>query len=149
VNQPPDGTWLELCSTPLIIDLGGHPINVPGSSLIYYERYFAGLPPGVHMDPLMVEVCTDLACSSAYQVFLWGDGNSGNNGSIPAAYYPPETAALFIPATDMYNNSGIMISMGGVPNGVYQFVRVSAPPSSDCGSDSSHNVQIDALVVTP
>lgn len=93
------------------------------------------------LDWIQIEVCPDVACSAAYTVFLWGDSNSDNNGNLP--YVSPEDQAEEFTGSKV----GILISMSGVPDGTYQFVRVSAPAGSDCSSNSEHNAQIDAILV--
>ena len=149
-GPPPDNVVYELCNTSIMIDLYDHPITVPavpGSSLRFYEHWNANPSPPpagtMYMDWIQMEVCADVGCSSPHLIFRWGDIDPNNNGNLPPTS-PEDQAHAF------YGNKvGILIDMiaAGVPNGVYQFVRVSTPPGSDCASDPSHNAQIDALYV--
>lgn len=98
----------------------------------------------MYLDFIQIEICADVGCSTPYQIFRWGDSNPGNNGSLPATYGSTEDAAEPFSGPKV----GISISISGMPDGIYQFVRLSTP-GSDCGTDSNHNAQVDALIVTP
>jgi hypothetical protein len=150
-GPPPDNVVYSFCNTSVMIDLYDHPITVPGSSLRFYEHFNPDPAPStqgwMYLDWIQIEVCPDAGCSSAYTIFLWGDNLPNNNLSGSLATISPETQEYAIYGSKV----GILINMNGVPNGIYQFVRVSSPtnPSTpnDCGSNPNHSAQLDALYV--
>jgi len=137
-----------------VIDLGAHPVTVPGSTFVYWEVYRLNPPPpGVNMDMVRIDLCTDYACTDPQMIFRWGDADSGNNGSIPASYMP-EDPAKRIDATDMFGDSRIEINPSAAPAGTYRYVRFMSPMNSPCwgGSgtpDPQAGFQVDSVMVVP
>lgn len=99
----------------------------------------------MYLDFIQIEICSDAGCSTPYQIFRWGDDNPGNNGNLPYTSDP-----YVEPPAQPFNGSkvGINITISGVPDGTYQFLRLSTP-GSDCDTNPDHNAQIDALIVSP
>jgi hypothetical protein len=145
----PDGIYLTLaCSQSYIVDLSASPIlTQPGYDLVYYERY-APAVPGIYMDSVRVEVCTDAVCSVSYPVFDWGDGAVDLNTNVGAAGYTPgEPDNDSIPESALYGvpplRVGITIDIDAVaPSGMYRYVRLTSP-----GGGSSDGSEIDALEI--
>lgn len=77
------------------------------------------------------------------EVFYWGDGNTGNNGSILPSHYPPimpdEADNELIPWGELYNLTGIEIGVGGT----YRYILIAVPLA--CGDPA----QIDSFEIWP
>jgi hypothetical protein len=114
---------------------------------VYYERY-APAVPGIYMDAVLVEVCTDAVCSVSYPVFNWGDGALDGNTNVGAAGYTPgEPDNDGILETVLYGTPplqvGITIDIDAVaPSGTYRYVRLTSPSGG-----SSDGSEIDALEI--
>ena len=147
LSEPADNDVFELCNGSIVIDLYDNPITVPGSSLRFYEEVEPyPVPPGgsdMYLGWVQIDICADVGCSTPYLIFYWGDGNAGNNGNLPSGYDPIEIQGEVFHG----NKVGISINISGMPAGIYQFVRVTSPSGSDCGTDPDLNAQIDALIV--
>jgi len=122
-----------------------------GYDFVYYER-FAPAVPGIYMDSVVVEVCTDASCSVAYPVFHWGNGAIDANTNIGAAGYTPgEPDNQPIPESAFYGTSplkvGITIDVDAVaPGGTYGYLRLSAPPA---GGSVTDGAEVDSIEVLP
>lgn len=144
----PNGTIYEVpCGTYLIVDLGAsNQINAAhaGADLVYYERP-AG--PGIYLDWVIVDVCTDATCSTTYTIFNWGDGAPDVNTNV-AGYSGDgdgEADNEAIPSGSLYAATGVAIDISGiVPPGTYQYVRFFAPLGGD-----NDGADVDALEVLP
>jgi hypothetical protein len=119
-----------------------------GYDLVYYERDAA--LPGIYMDSVLVEVCTDATCSVSYPVFNWGDGIIDGNTNIGAlGYSPGEPDNQTIPESVLYGTPplqvGITIDVDAVaPAGTYGYLRLSAP-----GAPLTDGAEVDAIEVLP
>ena len=107
-------------------------------SLVYYEVENPSDPGFIALDWVIVYVSTD-ATGPWTLIFYWGDADSGNNGSVPPAYYPPENDNQQIGMVELYNGTGIISPVGGT----YRYVLIEAPPG--CGDPA----QVDAIEVLP
>jgi hypothetical protein len=149
----PDGELAAVaCGTVIIIDLQSNPIVISGSmdpdyDLVYYER---GVGGGIMLDWVMIDVCTDASCATAYTVFYWGNGVADANTSIGAlGYGPPEADNQPIPSADLWGSApyqtGIAIDVDlAAPAGAYQWIRIYAPPGG-----SNDPSEVDAVEVLP
>ncbi len=102
------------------------------------------------MDWVIIEVCTDAACSTAYQVFNWYNGVIDTNTNIGAAGYTPgepdnaPIPAAVLRASGSYQ-TGIEIDIDAVaPPGIYQYIRISVPLGGD--NDAG---EVDSIEVLP
>jgi hypothetical protein len=134
----------------VIADLSANPIVThAGYDLVYYERY-APLVLGIYMDSVIVEVCTDATCTTAYSVFNWSDGALDLNTNLgPAGYTPGEPDNNPIPEAAFYGVSplqvGITIDVDAVaPAGSYGYLRLTAP-----GAPLTGGAEVDAVEVLP
>lgn len=146
----PDGVFLTLaCGQAFILDLSASPIVThAGYDFVYYERDAA--LPGIYLDSVLVEVCTDATCAVSYPVFNWGDGAIDANTNIGAAGYSlgePDNGV--IPESVLYGTPplqvGIAIDVEAVaPPGTYRYLRLSSP-----GPPQTDGAEIDAIEVLP
>jgi hypothetical protein len=132
------------------VDLSTSPIVThAGYDLVYYERYTSAVP-GIYMDSVRVEVCTDAVCSTSYTVFNWGDGTPDGNTNVGAAGYSPgEPDNGAIPEAVLYGTPplqvGVAIDVDAVaPGGSYGYIRITSLSGGD--SDGS---EVDALEILP
>ncbi len=161
----PDGVFREVgCGTGIIIDLGaGSPVDAShaGYDLVYYEREDGVFPGNIAVDWVMVDVCADPACFTAYTVFNWGDNFLDANTSIGAAGYgsagEPDNQPIPMASPPLFGApplapwgsgpfiTGVGIDVTGIaPPGLYQWVKVYSPLGG--GNDAS---EVDALYVIP
>jgi hypothetical protein len=167
----PDGVFREVgCGMAIIVDLGaGSPITTThsGYDLVYYERENLATPGNISLDWVVVDVCSDSLCITAYRVFNWGDNIVDANTSIGAAGYgsagEPDNDLIPMTSPPLYgappppldpltpNGSGIIAGIGidvsplyGVPDGTYQWVRIYSPLGG--GNDGA---EADAVYVIP
>jgi HEAT repeat protein len=101
----------------LILDMGQDNLIIagPGTDLYYYERPNG---PGIYLDAVQVSVAQDNGSGdpdSFTTVFVWGDDDPTNNGTIPPEYLEngEETPNEPIESEDLYNGHGIGINIGG------------------------------------
>lgn len=146
----PDGQFAALaCGAFLIVDLGASPIIAPhaGYDLVYYERES---PAGfISMDWVIVDVCADAACLTAYTILNWGDGLADFNTHIGAVHGPPEADNHTIPLADLWGawpfQTGVAIDVDAVaPPGVYGWVRIRAPLGG-----ANDPAEVDLIEVLP
>jgi hypothetical protein len=154
----------------IIVDLGaGSPITTThsGKDLVYYERQNLATPGNISLDWVVVDVCSDPLCITAYRVFNWGDNIVDANTSIGEAGYgsagEPDNDLIPMTSPPLYgappppldpltpNGSGIVAGIGidvnplyGVPDGTYQWVRIYSPLGG-----ANDGAQVDALYVIP
>jgi len=120
-----------------------------GYDLVYYEHY-ASAVPGILMDFVIIEVCSDAVCSLSYPVFNWGDGIVETNTNIGLAGFSfgePDNDP--IPEAVLYGVSplqvGITIDVDAVaPAGTYPYLRLSAP-----GGPQTDGAEVDSIEVLP
>jgi hypothetical protein len=147
----PDGSFFTIgCGQSLIVDLSSNPVVThAGDDLVYYERYAPAIP-GIYMDSVKVEVCSDATCSVSYTVFDWGDGVLDGNTNVGAAGYSPgEPDNQTIPESVLFGTPplqvGITIDVEAVaPPGTYPYLRLSAP-----GAPLTDGAEVDAIDVLP
>ena len=127
--------------------------------LIYYEYRSGPVNPGVLLDWVRIEIGDG---TNWYTVFYWGDEIRDTNTNMDytllanpvAAPFPPpnEPDQRIIPATEMYNGTGVAIDLDNIPvppfvqppAGTYPYLRIIAPPS-----DTDGQLEIDGLVAFP
>jgi hypothetical protein len=149
----PDGAFHTIgCGQSIIVDLGGSPIVThAGYDLVYYERYTAA-GPGIYMDSVVVEVCSDASCTTTYTVFDWNDGALDLNTNIGAGGYTPgEPDNEPIPEGALYGTPpfqvGITIDVDAVaPSGTYGYLRLSAPAM---GGSVTDGAEVDSVEILP
>ena len=107
-------------------------------SLVYYEVENPADPGYIALDWAIVSVSTN-STGPWTLIFYWGDTNSGNNGSVPGGYYPPENDNQQIGLGELFNQTGIVINVAGT----YRYVLIEAPPG--CADPA----QVDAIQVLP
>ncbi|HET7011963.1 MAG TPA: hypothetical protein VFI11_14385 [Anaerolineales bacterium] len=143
----PDGAIFNLgCGQSYIVDLGGGPIVTrPGWDFVYHEMRQV---PGILMDRVQVELCTD-PCTNWVTVFFWGDGGPDSNTKIGQdGYSVLEEDNLRIPPASLAGNTGILIDVDAVaPSGTYRYVRLTAPPYG--GANGTDPAEIDSLEIYP
>ncbi len=135
---PGDGNYYEVgCGDGIIVDLGS---EMWIGSLVYYEVENPADPGYIALDWVILYL-SDSASGPWTLVFNWGDDNSGNNGYVPTAYYPPENDNQRIGLDELYNgySTGIQMDVGGT----YRYVLIEAPPG--CGDPA----QVDSIEVLP
>jgi hypothetical protein len=156
VTIPTDSTPPEIGTTPdgnvYYLPTGGTltlginlVANGDGSfDLVYYERPAGG---GIFLDWVIVEIGDG---NNWYTVFYWGNDIADTNSNMDFNILsnpttPPEPDQRTIPASELYNSSGIAINVDAiVPPGTYTYIRFSAPPG-----DSDNQMEIDAIEVLP
>ena len=117
-----------------------------GYDLVYYERP-APSGDGIYLDWIIVEISDG---TNWYTIFNWGDNVADTNSNmdfniLPNPRTPQETDQRGIPATALYNGTGIAIDVDAiVPPGTYTSIRFWAP-----AGDSDGQTEIDALQVLP
>jgi len=115
----------------------------PDYDLVYYERDTGS---SIMLDWVIVDVCADSSCSTAYTAFYWGNATADFNTNIGAlGYGPPESDNQLIPSTDLWGSTGIAIDVDAVaPAGAYQWIRIQSPLGG-----SNDPAEVDALEVLP
>lgn len=98
------------------------------------------------LDWVIVDVCADSSCSTAYTVFYWGNATADFNTNIGAlGYGPPESDNQLIPSTDLWGSTGIAMDVDAVaPAGAYQWIRIQTPLGG-----ANDPAEVDALEVLP
>jgi hypothetical protein len=143
---PPDLYYHNImCGTSAVIDLGA-PTQI--GTLIFYEFINEmGCHGGICLDWVILDLGNAPAEPWSRRVFYWGDANSDNNGSLPSTYYPPEISNQAIYPADLYHNWGIQIHV----DGVYRYLRVSAPSTTEGCSDPAQvdSIEIWTATLTP
>ena len=119
---------------------GNEIVDGPGINFYFYERPYY---PGIQLDRVEVAVAQEDGNGPFVVVFIWGDGNPGNNGVIPSSYFP-EDANKPISATDLYNTTGIGINIGNDDGKTYRFVRFQTHPT-DAVPENDQVVEVDAV----
>lgn len=126
-----DGEFATVGDEPnsfLILDMGSgrEIIDGPGIDFYYYERQYT---PGILLDRVEVAVAQDNETEdlSFLVVFIWGDENPENNGTIPFVYNPEEPNKP-INSSDLYYETGIGINIGNDDGAAYRFVRFQTHP---------------------
>jgi hypothetical protein len=133
---PGDGSYIEIgCGGGILVDLGSQTWI---GRLVYYEVENPSDPGNIALDWVIVSVSAN-STGPWTLIFYWGDTNSGNNGNVPAVYYPPENDNQRISFGELYNQTGIRINVGGT----YRYVLIESPPG--CGDPA----QVDAVEVLP
>ena len=119
----------------LILDMGvdNQIVDEFGIDFYYYERSFGSgiFGPGILIDKVVVAVAQDdgLGNPGPFSVlFVWGDDNPNNNGTIPASYLP-EIPNRLIHRTDLHNGTGIGIDIGNDDRQAYRFIRFQTFPT--------------------
>jgi hypothetical protein len=134
----------------LLLDLSAAPLTLPhaGDDLIYYERES---PPGfISLDQVLIEVCADAACLTAFPVFNWGDGAADLNTHLGLlGYGAPEADNQIIPLADLRGTppyqTGIAIDVDAVaPADVYPWIRITSPLGG-----ANDPTEVDAVEVLP
>ncbi len=119
----------------------------PDYDLVYYENNSGG---GILLDWVIVDVCADSSCTSAFTVFYWGNATADTNTNIGVAGYgPPEADNQPIPYANLWGSppdqTGIAIDVDmAAPAGTYQWVRIYAPPGG-----ANDPAEVDAVEVLP
>jgi hypothetical protein len=133
---PGDGSYTEIgCGGGILVDLGSQTWI---GGLVYYEVENPTGPGTIALDWAIVSVSAN-STGPWTLIFYWGDSNSGNNGYVPAIYYPPENDNQTIGFGELYNQTGIRIDVAGT----YRYVLIEAPPGCD------DPAQVDAIQVLP
>jgi len=123
------------------INLGSTPITLHGDDgwdFIYYER---AAHPGIQMDFVTLQISADN--TTWYTVFAYGSSAYGNSS---IAGYPQSDNEL-IPLSGLLGSPvqtgiGIDIDRLGIPDEVYQFLRIISPLG-----DSGDGCDVDAIQV--
>lgn len=137
---------LPLTDVPLILDmgLGNELLDLDGPDLIFYE-WLDG--PGIRLDLTEVAVSATGEPDSYRTVFIWGDSDSTNNGSVPAGYARTgEIPERVIMRADLTKNGGIAIDIGSGDGASYRFVRLRAHlPAAGVNLPQNPRVEVDAV----
>jgi hypothetical protein len=143
---PPDFYYHNImCGTSVVIDLGA-PTQI--GTLIFYEFINEmGCHGGICLDWVVLDLGNAPAEPWSRRIFYWGDTNNDNNGSLPSTYYPPEISNQAIYPANLYHNWGIQIHV----DGVYRYLRVSAPSTAEGCSDPAQvdSIEIWTATLTP
>jgi uncharacterized repeat protein (TIGR01451 family) len=113
----------------------------PSWDLIYYEYPSGPAPQGILLDMVQIEIGDG---TNWYTVFNWGDNVADTNTNVdynilPVPVAPPlpppeEADERIIPATALYNNTGVAIDLDPVaPVGTYPYLRITAPIDGNDG----------------
>lgn len=121
--------------------------NGDGSfDLVYYERPAPG-GNGIFLDWVIIEISDG---TNWYTIFNWGNNIADTNSNmdfniLPNPQTPEETDQRDIPASSLYNSTGVAIDIDAiVPPGTYSSIRFRAP-----AGDSDNQTEIDAIQVLP
>jgi excisionase family DNA binding protein len=144
----PDGKVAEVgleSNSELILDMGvgNEIVDDEGGDFYFYERPQG---PGIHLDRMEVAVAPANGSSqpaSFIVVFIWGDDDSSNNGTILPRYLP-EVPNRPIVASDLHQGTGVGIDIGRNDGVHYRFIRIRThPPTATPGQ--GRLVQVDAI----
>jgi hypothetical protein len=144
----PDGEVAEIgleSNSELVLDMnaGNEIVDDTGIDFYFYEWPNG---PGIYLDRTEIAVASDGGSGQPEDfviVFVWGDGDSSNNGTVLPKYLP-EIPNRWIPASDLRNGSGIGIDIEQDDGRRYRFVRIRTyPPSATPHSDK--RAQVDAI----
>jgi hypothetical protein len=123
--------------------VGNEIVDGAGGDFYLYE--FPN-PPGIHLDHSEVAVAPDDGSGqpgSFSVVFVWGDEDASNNGTILPSYLP-EAANRRILASDLHQGTGIGLDIGRDDGALYRFIRIRTYEPS-ASPDRSHRAQVDAI----
>jgi transcriptional regulator with XRE-family HTH domain len=144
----PDGGVAEIgleSNSELVLDMGvgNEIVDDEGGDLYFYEWPNG---PGIYLDNTEVAVAPDDGNGQPGNftvVFVWGDDDRSNNGTILPKYLPeiPNRAIL---ASDLYKGTGIGIDIRRNDEARYRFVRFRTYPPS-ARPDENEFVQVDAV----
>lgn len=129
----------------LILDMGaGNELSDgEGGDLIFYEY---GNGPGILLDRVAIAVAADDGMGNPgpfITVFVWGDGDRTNNGSLPPGF-AEEREEEPIAANLLINGTGIGIDIGHNDGRLYRFVRLTTYPET--WAPGRHKaVEVDAI----
>jgi uncharacterized repeat protein (TIGR01451 family) len=142
----PSGTSLTLAfSTPLTVGVGNY--------LVYYEM---GVGTGMLMDQVQIEISDGYIW---YPIFNWGAGGADTNSNLNTAViggsesdnrdfsFIPDSDVLYPFGTGTAGNpaTGVTIQVDGVvPNGIYPYIRITAP-----SGDIDNGCDVDAIQILP
>jgi len=149
---PAGGTLTLELATPLDVP------STPAYDLVYYEYPSGPAPQGILLDWVQIQIGDG---HNWYTIFYWGDEVADTNTNVdfnilpdpPAGWppFPPPTGTEYegdqrvILATELYNNSGVVIDLDPVvPAGTYPYIRFTAPTG-----DSDGQLEIDAIAICP
>lgn len=125
-------------------------IDAAGYDLRFYE---APWKDGIDLDMIAISVAPDDGTGNpgAFKtLFVWGDADSTNNGSILPSYTVDsqgnyrEHSGRHMLARDLINGSGINIDIGSNDGASYRFVKITAYPA-DTGHSPEQRAQVDAI----
>jgi hypothetical protein len=144
----PNGRVAEIgleSNSELVLDMGARNeiVDQNGSDFYFYE--FPN-EPGIHLDHIEIAVAPDDGSGQPGDytiVFVWGDDNPSNNGTILPKYLP-EIPNRRILASDLYMGTGIGIDIGRNDGLLYRFIRIRTYPASTVPSDGER-AQVDAI----
>jgi hypothetical protein len=129
----------------LVLDMGvGNDIvDAEGGDFYFYE-FPNG--PGIYLDHTEIAVAPADGSgqpSSFTVVFVWGDSDPSNNGTVLPKYLP-EVLNRAILALDLHRDTGIGIDIGRNDGVRYRFIRFRTYPLSATPSENEV-VQVDAV----
>jgi hypothetical protein len=144
----PNGEVAEIglgSNSELVLDMGvgSEIVDDEGGDFYFYE---CPNGPGIYLDHTEVAVAPDDGSGQPGDftvVFVWGDDNPSNNGTILPKYMPevPNQAIL---ASDLHKSTGIGIDIGRNDGARCRFVRFRTYPPS-ARPDENEFVQVDAV----
>jgi hypothetical protein len=146
----PDGTVAEIglvTRAELILDMGDSRQIVDHAGIDYYFYEFAE-KTGILLDPTELAVAPDNGTGQPGQfvdVFIWGDNDQSNNGTIPPEYRP-EIPRRSIETSDLHNGSGIGIDIGLGDGQRFRFIRIRTHPPSAVRPPGKRT-QVDAIEI--
>jgi len=144
----PDGEVAEIglgSNSEVILDMGvgSEIVDAEGSDFYFYESPEG---PGIYLDHTEVAVAPDDGGGQPGNftvVFVWGDDNPSNNGTISPKYLP-EVPNRPILASDLHKGTGVSIDIGRGDGAHYRFIRVGTYPSSAV-PNAGERAQVDAI----
>ena len=144
----PDGRVAEVgmqASSVLVLDMGvGAEISDGEGGDFYFYEYKNG--PGILLDQMAIAVAPDDGTGRPgpfTTVFVWGDGDPTNNGSLPSIF-TEERVEERIAATLLHNGTGIGVDIGRGDGVAYRFVRLTTYPE-DAAPGRGKGVEVDAV----
>ncbi len=150
----PDGAYASVgleANSVLTLDMGQDTpiVTGPGVDFYYYERPY---DPGIWLDAMQISVAQDDGSGSpdpnSFEVvFVWGDDDPTNNGSIPPGYFEDgeEEPNIPIESAALYNETAIGIDIGGDERTAYRYVRIQTYPPDAPASDPELLTEVDAV----
>lgn len=148
----PDGQAAKIGLTKesvLFLDMGPGNEIVDREGIDFYYHEFRN-EAVVYMDRTILAVIQDDGTGqpgSPVPVFIWGDDDPANNGTIPSKYLP-EKQDRVIDQSDLYHNSGIGIDIGRDDGARYRFVMIDTYPVDDV-RESNRASEVDAIEIAP